>query len=215
MGVATLHNAAGATLALPAQYSITGTDKSVIVNAGLIHKTTVALCVWMIDVPKCKPHGLGQNPTFDKSGLVSAEGAVDVQGATGHAFFHRSMRLQLLNRNGVVLRTLDSSTSDRSGGWTLSGQLPTRLPAGTNYVRVNAKKLILKTGAWSNPTGAPCRQPGIPPRNKKIGSLPVCGSPASRGDWITKKELCLEGFSRKVAIPRGRYRSVEAAGLRE
>ena len=173
-------------------------------HPGLIHKTTVALCVWMIDVPKCKSHGLGQNPTFDKSGLVSAEGAVDVGRPLGDTFSHRSMRLQLLNRNGVVLRTLDSSTSDRSGGWTLSGQLPTRLPAGTNYVRVKAKRLILTTGAWSNPTGAPCRQPGIPPRNKKIGSLPVCGSPASRGDWITKKELCLEGFSRKVAIPRGR-----------
>jgi hypothetical protein len=183
-------------------------------HPGLKHKTTVAICVWTTDGRSCKSHipqdpfpingevfAFDQNPNFDKNGLVSVEGSVDVQGATGDSFFHRSMRLQLLNRNGVALRTLDRSTSDWSGGWILSGQLPKRLPAGTNYVRVVAKKLILKTGTWSNPTGAPCRPPGIPPRNKKIRSLPVCDSPGSHGVWISKTELCLEGFSRKVAIP--------------
>ena len=52
----------------------------------------------------------------------------------------RSMRLQVLDTNGVVLTTLDGSTSDANGFWILSGQLPTTLPAGTNYVRVRAKK---------------------------------------------------------------------------
>jgi hypothetical protein len=52
----------------------------------------------------------------------------------------RSMRLQVLDTNGVVLTTLDGSTSDANGNWKLSGQLPTTLPAGTNYVRVKAKK---------------------------------------------------------------------------
>ena len=119
-------------------------------------KTTVAICVWTIDGHSCKSHGsfyeqdimgLGgltdpgdQNPNFDKSGLVSVEGAVNVPQASGDAPFHRSMSLQLLNRNGVVLTKLDSSTSGWSGGYTLSGQLPKRLPAGTNYVRVKAKK---------------------------------------------------------------------------
>jgi hypothetical protein len=50
------------------------------------------------------------------------------------------MRLQVLDTNGVVLTTLDGSTSDASGNWTLSGQLPKTLPAGTNSVRVKAKK---------------------------------------------------------------------------
>jgi hypothetical protein len=56
----------------------------------------------------------------------------------------RSMRLQVLDTNGVVLTTLDGSTSANgtsgNGRWILSGQLPTTLPAGTNYVRVRAKK---------------------------------------------------------------------------
>jgi hypothetical protein len=52
----------------------------------------------------------------------------------------RSMRLQVLDTNGLVLTTLDDSTSDANGRWTLSGQLPTTLPAGTNYVRVKAMK---------------------------------------------------------------------------
>jgi hypothetical protein len=102
-----------------------------------------------------------QNPNFDKSGLVSAEGSLE--GSGGCIQNHRSMRLQLLNRNGVVLRTLDRSKADGSGFWTLSGKLPRRLPAGTNYVRVKAKE-------------------------QTVG-----------------RELCLAGFSRKVAIPaRGR-----------
>jgi hypothetical protein len=49
------------------------------------------------------------------------------------------MRLQVLDPNGVVLATLDGSTSDGSGNWRLSGQLPNNLPAG-HQVRVKAKK---------------------------------------------------------------------------
>ena len=101
-----------------------------------------------------------QNPNFDKSGLVSVEGAVNVPQAQGDAPFHRSMRLQLLNRNGVALTTLDRTTSDFSGGWILSGQLPKRLPAGTNYVRVkakkqanNGKKQLLPVRSWRDSRG--------------------------------------------------------------
>jgi hypothetical protein len=108
-----------------------------------VEKTTVVLCVWVNDGHRCKSHGLGQNPTFEKSGLVSAEGWLE--GAGGCIQNHRPMRLQLLNRNGVVLRTLDRSKADGSGGWTLSGKLPTTLPAGTNYVRVKAKEQTVGT----------------------------------------------------------------------
>ena len=53
---------------------------------------------------------------------------------------NRSMRLQILDTNGVVLTTLDGSKSNANGTWRLSGQRPTTLPAGTNYLRVKAKK---------------------------------------------------------------------------
>ena len=175
-------------------------------HPGLRHKTTVAICVWTTDGHSCKSDipqdpfpingevfAFDQNPNFDKSGLVSAEGSVDVQRASGDSFFHRSMRLQLLNRNGKVLTTLDRSTSDWSGGWTLSGQLPATLPAGTNYVRVKAKEQILKTGIWSNQEGfskAGC---------KRAPNHPSC--PWERPVFMTRTELCLAGFSRNVAIP--------------
>src|SRR3954447_21448163 len=80
-------------------------------------KTIVDFCFWTsAELPNsCEPHG--QNPTFDKSGLVSAEGVT-----TGHvtsACFRRSMSLQLLDTNGVVLTTLDRSTSSARGLWKL------------------------------------------------------------------------------------------------
>jgi hypothetical protein len=101
-------------------------------------KTIVDFCVWTsAELPNsCEPHG--QNPTFDKSGLVSAEGVT--AGHVTSACLRRSMSLQLLDTNGVVLTTLDSSTSSARGLWKLSGQFPTTVPAGTNYVRVKAKK---------------------------------------------------------------------------
>ena len=53
------------------------------------------------------------------------------------------MRLQVLDSAGVVLTTLDGQSTDSSGNWSLSGQLPNNLPAGTNSVRVKAKKLTV------------------------------------------------------------------------
>ena len=60
------------------------------------------------------------------------------------------MRLQVLDKNGVLLTTLDTTTSNL--GWSLSGQLPTKLPAGTNYVRVKAKKKIVGLNQGLPPT---------------------------------------------------------------
>jgi hypothetical protein len=78
-----------------------------------------------------------QSPKIGKSGKVNAKGSLNTVSACEPS---RSMRLQVLDTNGVVLTTLDGSTSDASGNWTLSGQLSKTLPAGTNYVRVKAKK---------------------------------------------------------------------------
>jgi hypothetical protein len=109
-------------------------------------KTTVAFCGEVFrghttcGSPKCGTQtcwpSLDPNPNFDKSGLVRAEGVVYGRKTKG-ACSHLSMRLQLLNKNGVVLTTLDTTTSDF--GWSLSGQLPKKLPAGTNYVRAKAE----------------------------------------------------------------------------
>jgi uncharacterized protein YfaS (alpha-2-macroglobulin family) len=77
------------------------------------------------------------SPKFNKSGKVNAKGALNTASACEPS---RSVRLQVLDANGVVLATLDGGTSDSTGNWALSGQLPGNLPAGTNYVRVKAKK---------------------------------------------------------------------------
>ena len=115
-----------------------------------------------------------QSPNFN-SGKVSANGHVSKNDACSKM----SMSLQVLNKNGVLLTTLDSTTSDF--GWALSGQLPQRLPAGTNYVRVKAKKRTVLDVRF--PHHVTTKQ-GV-----------------RRGPAQTQKVVCLAGFSRKVAIP--------------
>jgi uncharacterized protein YfaS (alpha-2-macroglobulin family) len=88
------------------------------------------------------------NPRFNKGGKVMAKGTLNTVSACKPS---RGMRLQLLDANGAVIGTLDGSTSDSSGNWVLSGQLPNALPAGTNSVRVKAtkrsvKKFVCKAG---------------------------------------------------------------------
>jgi hypothetical protein len=120
-------------------------------------------------------------PTVDESGKVTAQGEV-------HGYSHpsyacspsRSMRLQLLDTNGVVLTTLDASTTGpHNGRWTLSGQLPTALPVGTHYLRVKAKRRTVPS-SWvrTHPSANRTRVPaGL------------------------REYLCLAGFSPTVAIP--------------
>jgi hypothetical protein len=115
-----------------------------------------------------------QSPNFN-SGKVSANGHVSKHDACSKM----SMSLQVLDKNGVLLTTLDSTTSDF--GWALSGQLPQSLPAGTNYVRVKAKKRTVLDVHFPHPV------------TTKQG--------VRRGPAQTQKEVCLAGFSRKVAIP--------------
>lgn len=77
------------------------------------------------------------NPKINKGGKVTAKGSLNTASVCKVA---RGMRLQVLDATGVVISTLDGSTSDSSGNWSLSGQLPSPLPAGTNSVRVKATK---------------------------------------------------------------------------
>jgi hypothetical protein len=77
-----------------------------------------------------------QSPKFNKNGKVNAKGSLNTVSACEP---NRSMRLQLLDASGVVVTTLDGSTSDSSGNWSLSGQLPKSVAPGSS-VRVKAKK---------------------------------------------------------------------------
>jgi hypothetical protein len=96
------------------------------------------------------------NPKFNKGGKVTAKGTLNTASACKPS---RGVRLQVMDANGVVIATLDGSTSDSSGNWGLSGQLPNTLPAGTNSVRVKATKrsagkFVCKAGV-STPVAIP------------------------------------------------------------
>jgi hypothetical protein len=77
-------------------------------------------------------------PGLNKFGKVNAKGSLNTVSACKP---NRSMRLQVLDANGVVLATRDSATSDSSGNWSLTQQKG--LPTGTTFVRVKAKKLTV------------------------------------------------------------------------
>ncbi len=96
------------------------------------------------------------SPKINKGGKVTAKGTLNTASACKPS---RGMRLQVLDVNGAVIATLDGSTTDSSGNWELSGQLPNTLPAGTNSVRVKAtkrsvKKFVCKAGV-STPVAIP------------------------------------------------------------
>lgn len=78
------------------------------------------------------------NPKFNPGGEVKAKGTLHTVTACK---LQRIVKLQVLDANGAVLATIDEDdTPNSSGNWKLSGQLPKDLPAGTNSVRVKAKK---------------------------------------------------------------------------
>jgi hypothetical protein len=96
------------------------------------------------------------NPKINKGGKVTAKGSLNTASACKPS---RGMRLQVLDATGTVIGTLAGSTSDSSGNWSLSGQLPSPLPAGTNSVRVKATKrtagkFVCKAGV-STPAAVP------------------------------------------------------------
>ena len=77
------------------------------------------------------------SPKINKGGKVTAKGSVNTATACEPG---RSVRLQVLDATGAVLTTLDGKSTDAAGNWSVSGQLPSNLPAGTNSVRVKVKK---------------------------------------------------------------------------
>ena len=78
------------------------------------------------------------NPTFNAGGEVKAKGTLHTVTACKP---QRIVKLQVLDANGDVLAAIDEDdTPNSSGNWNLSGHLPKDLPAGTNSVRVKAKK---------------------------------------------------------------------------
>jgi hypothetical protein len=76
------------------------------------------------------------SPKFSNS-KVTVKGALNTVKACR---ISRAVRLQFLDSTGVVTSTLDGSSTDSNGNFSLSGQLPKPLPAGTNSVRVKALK---------------------------------------------------------------------------
>jgi hypothetical protein len=77
------------------------------------------------------------SPKIQNSGKVTAKGSLNT---ASPCKVGRGMRLQALDQTGTVFATLAGSSSDSNGNWSLSGQLPASLPAGTNSVRVKATK---------------------------------------------------------------------------
>ncbi len=80
------------------------------------------------------------SPKIKENRKVTAKGSLNTVSACEPS---RSMRLQVVDANGVVLKTLAGDTSDASGNWTLSntgGEHPQVPDTGTNYLRVKAKK---------------------------------------------------------------------------
>lgn len=95
-------------------------------------------------------------PKFNSSGKTNVKGALNT---VKSCRISRAIRLQLLNSTGAVISTLDGSSTDSNGNYSVSGQLPGGLPAGTDSVRVKALKetagkFVCKAGV-SVPVAAP------------------------------------------------------------
>ena len=89
------------------------------------------------------------SPKFNNGGKVTVKGGLNTVRACR---ISRAVRLQLLNPYGAVITTLDGSSTDSNGNYSVSGQLPGGQPANTNSVRVKALKdtagkFVCKAGA--------------------------------------------------------------------
>src|SRR5262249_35589554 len=76
------------------------------------------------------------SPKVNKGGNVSAKGSLNTSSACR---FGPGVRLQLTDARGTVISTLDGSTSDSNGNWSVGGKLPT-LSNGNYGIRVKATK---------------------------------------------------------------------------
>ena len=96
------------------------------------------------------------SPKFNSGGKVTVKGSLNSVKACR---ISRGVRLQVLDSTGTVISTLTGSSTDSNGNFSLSGQLPSALPAGTNSVRVkalkdSAGKFVCKAGT-STPVAIP------------------------------------------------------------
>ncbi len=96
------------------------------------------------------------SPKFNSGGKVTVKGALNTVKACR---ISRAVRLQVLDSTATVIATLVGSSTDSNGNFSLSGQLPSALPAGTNSVRVkalkdSAGKFVCKAGV-STPVAVP------------------------------------------------------------
>jgi hypothetical protein len=78
------------------------------------------------------------SPKVNKGGQVTAKGDLDSTAKACRP--SRSMKLFVTDSTGVILATLDGSTTDSSGNWKLQGHLPANLPAGSHSIEVKAQK---------------------------------------------------------------------------
>ena len=92
------------------------------------------------------------SPKINKGGKVTAKGSLNTASACKPA---RGMRLQVLDQNGACVGTLDGSTSDSSGNWALSGQLPS--PCRPAPTRCESRRPSAPPGSSSARPASPRR----------------------------------------------------------
>jgi hypothetical protein len=98
------------------------------------------------------------SPKFSSSGKVTVKGSLNTVKACR---ISRGIRLQVLDSTATVISTLAGSTTDSNGNFSISGDLPSALPAGTNSVRIkalkdSAGKFVCKAGV-STPAPIPVK----------------------------------------------------------
>jgi hypothetical protein len=98
------------------------------------------------------------SPKFNNGGKVTVKGALNSVKACR---ISRAVRLQVLDSTGTVIATLAGLSTDSNGNFSISGDLPSSLPAGTNSVRIkalkdSAGKFVCKAGT-STPVPIPAK----------------------------------------------------------
>ncbi len=98
------------------------------------------------------------SPKFNGSGKVTVKGSLNTVKACR---ISRGIRLQVLDSTATVIATLNGSSTDANGNFSISGNPPNALPAGINTVRVKALKetagkFVCKAGA-STPVAIPAK----------------------------------------------------------
>jgi hypothetical protein len=90
------------------------------------------------------------SPKFSASKTNKSVNAKGTLNTVAACKVSRSMKLFVTDASGVVLASLDGSTTDSSGNWKLQGQIPSGLPAGSaiqvKATKRTAGKFVCKAG---------------------------------------------------------------------